>query len=265
MRNGIALTIAGILLASSTWAQPWNIQFVDNEENAGASCRVMNDLSGMPHVFYVTNQRFLRHAWWTGSGWRLEQVAQFPESLGISASGLAVALDRSGKWHVAISMYSWGEYLHYLTDTAGGWRDTLLVSAYYPFMVDLHCSIALDTYALVHIVSASRTLSTDSLVHRWETSPGLWQQEWIDGSSDIRGPSIVIDAQNHIYAAYYRYYDLMLAYHDGIAWGTNVVDVSGNVGEYCSLKLDRNNRVCISYYDITNGDLKYAVGTPSFK
>ena len=47
--------------------------------------------------------------------------------------------------------------------------------------------------------------------------------------------------------------------HGLVAWNINTVDGAGNVGEFTSLAFTPAGQPAISYYDNTNGNLKYAV------
>lgn len=82
--------------------------------------------------------------------------------------------------------------------------------------------------------------------------------------------SIALDANGNPRISYYHYVNdthgvLRYAYYDGQSWHVENVDgnspgsVDDNVGRFTSLKIDSQGNPHISYYDVTNGDLLYAV------
>ena len=51
---------------------------------------------------------------------------------------------------------------------------------------------------------------------------------------------------------------LLLPLYSYAGFRLTTLDTTGDIGKYTSIAIDRNDKVHISYYDETNGDLKYA-------
>lgn len=70
------------------------------------------------------------------------------------------------------------------------------------------------------------------------------------------------NASNTLHAIYYNVQDKTLNYQgfhtDGTADAAQVVDNSGDTGQYLSLTQDSTGVLHAAYYDVANGDLKYA-------
>jgi hypothetical protein len=77
--------------------------------------------------------------------------------------------------------------------------------------------------------------------------------------------SLAVDASGRLHVSYYDGTNADLKYATCAAdcaltanWQAATVDAAGNVGFYTSLAVDAGGRLHVSYYDGTNGELKYA-------
>ena len=89
------------------------------------------------------------------------------------------------------------------------------------------------------------------LVKPVQAAQVTWIVETVDAANDVgEHCSMKIDANDHIHIAYYDDYwkNLKYAYFDGSSWHIEPVDTGDgwNVGKFCSLALDSNNRPHIS-------------------
>ena len=93
-----------------------------------------------------------------------------------------------------------------------------------------------------------------------------WYCITVDSSGDVNYfTSLALDSNNKVHISYYDYDNKRLKYATNAlngtcdnGWYCTTVDSNGDVGMTSSLALDSNNKVHISYWDVTNGDLKYA-------
>ena len=85
---------------------------------------------------------------------------------------------------------------------------------------------------------------------------GDWQKAILERGKVFSYTSLAIGYDGKVHIAYGGE-ELYYALWDGYNWQEQEVDWGG-VGAYCSLALDSTGKAAISYYDGTEGDLKYA-------
>ena len=95
---------------------------------------------------------------------------------------------------------------------------------------------------------------------------GSWQISTVDSAGLVGGyTSLAFNPAGQPAVSYSDFSndDLKFAEFDGSSWQISTVDSTvdnaGTVGSHTSLAFNRAGRPAISYYDITNGDLKFSV------
>ncbi|MDD5528982.1 MAG: T9SS type A sorting domain-containing protein [bacterium] len=128
--------------------------------------------------------------------------------------------------------------------------------------VGMYSSIKVDALSHIHISYYDATKG-DLRYAYWNGSD--WDIQKIDTLGDVgRYTSLSLDSINYPHISYYDSTNgnLKHSYWDGNKWNVEIVDSAGDVGKYsCMIALCKNfedTTLCISYYDVTNKDLKCA-------
>ncbi len=130
--------------------------------------------------------------------------------------------------------------------------------------VGTYSSIAVDQSSRPHIAYMSEKY--DDLKYARRSSSGEWQIYDVDKSDFHVGSYASLALQEigtsvypHISYLDFSSYDLKYAYvGTDLQWKRQTLDTQGVVGLYTSIARGGDGKVWISYYDQTNGDLKYA-------
>jgi hypothetical protein len=259
----------------------WQIHVVDSGAAITGTVSLALGWAGLPHISYHAAGN-LNYAFYDGVGW-ITEVVYLPGDAGVYNS---LALDSNG--HPHISFYVNGE-LRYAHHWNTGWNVEVVDSG---GMVGHYNSLALDGSDRPHISYCD--WNSFDLKYAWFDGTS-WFSETVDAADAVcEYGSLRLDQAGRPHISYYARtdWDLKYAYYgsssgtacsfseaetaDGgnsnkvgtascfgpaetaDAWQVQVIDGPDHVGKHSSLSLDRDDRPHISYYDESNGNLKYA-------
>ena len=231
-------------------------EIVDSEGWVGEYTSIALDSQGFPHIsYYDGTNRNLKYAYYDGLNWHIRTVCE-------GGKFTSIALDSQGYPHIS---YYDNDNLKYVHEHAYGLSvETVDSESKVEMDESSHTSIALDSQGYPHISYHNGT--NDDLRYAYKDASG-WHIETVDSAGDVGYyTSIALDSQGFPHISYYDETngDLKYAYkyfnplRQRFEWHIETVDSEGDVGKFTSIALDSQGYPHISYYDRTNGDLKYA-------
>lgn len=216
--------------------------------------------------YYDATAGYLMYARPLGSVWSrdtVDSVGPLP-IFGGSIPSTSITLDPSSNPHIAYYAYdvdSSAGFLKYAHLVSGNWViDTVERIASTDLGLCPTIAIRVEGSSIYPYISYFDQTHGYFKYARWTGSN--WAVDIIDNT-----PGVGMYGSQVLGSTYASYYDapngnLKYAYSDNyLGWHTETVDTTGDAGQYTSISLSRKGEVNfphISYYDFTNGNLKYA-------
>lgn len=254
MGNVSAVASDSILLS-----QAWTLATVDSTAHE-ESTSIAVDSNNKIHISYQDTTSYdLKYATNASGVW----VTSTIDSTGWMGYHTSIAIDLNNKAHISYYDFN-NRTLKYATNTSGDWvTDTIDSTA----NVGYYTSIAVDSNNKIHI---SYFDYTNKDLKYATNSAGSWSVSTIDNTDEVGWySSIAIDSNNKVHISYYdgTNYTLKYATNYSGSWASYIIDNTGSymwdqrLGVKSSIAISSGNKVHISYYDLTNQDLKYATNT----
>ena len=245
----------------------WQVQLLDTRGDAGYSPSLVLDANNHPHISYGRlfqdpdeTISYLMYARWDGVRWHNELV-------GLSVSETSLALDTTGKPHIAYTTGP-GNILKYTFWDGAEWQVQIVDQVAFPQTMALG-SLALDSNNRAHISynTFSNTSANSELLKYAHWDGASWQIQTVDTGLVYDG-ALALDASGSPYLSYafreaFDTYVLKVAFWDGGTWQTEILDGQmEDTGVFLvSLALDDGGTPYIGYVldDFNDSDLlKYA-------
>jgi hypothetical protein len=217
-----------------------------------------------PHIaYYETTKGNLWYASWTGSAWSQTKVDQ-DRDVGRYVS---LAIDSADKPHISYYDATRGD-LQYATIQASSWVTTTVDGLE---NTGQFTSITVNPANVPYI--SYYDYSGGSLNMAFQSPTQTWVGSRVDNVGRVDdldvgiSSSIALDSAGRPHISYYDILnkDLKYAYSNEVFpdsdadWVTDILDSTGDVGLYSSLAIDTaTDTKHLCYYDLTNGNLKYA-------
>lgn len=256
---GILKYIHSTSTNSSTWSTPSYVNYYFRD--VGQATSLALNTAGMPFISYLDSTvGQLKYARAYGPVW----YRNFVRTDSLNA-GLYSSIDLSGEYSPHIAYYEQNNgNLWYATWSGSAWSSTKVDHAK---DVGRYVSLEIDQLQVPHISYFDAT-NRDLLYATYDLAASSWVTTTVD-TLDNTGmfTSITVNSANLPYISYYDYTggSLNMAFKSPttLTWVIQPIDNTGrvdtlDVGISSSIAIDGAGRPNISYYDIINGDLKYA-------
>jgi fibronectin type 3 domain-containing protein len=235
----------------------WKITIVDTGISLDSTISLALDGQGKVHIAYMSYygewDEHLVYATNRGGDWTKE-AADPDQGTGYYND---LFIDQDGYAHLAYYDYD-ADSLKYANNTAGSWTNAT---------VDANgcreVSLAVNSYDVVHILYAQH--GTNDVLRWAQWSGGSWFRSTLDSGGGTNSMGRYNSMALYGQELHLTYFDdtaneLLYQHFDGVAWmtGPEVVDGTGNAGEYSSVAVGSDGIPHIAYYDTINRDLRAA-------
>jgi hypothetical protein len=263
----VLLNITAALLAAEQATTGWQIETVDSL-GVGQSSSMKFDSEGNAHVCYVLGRgQQLKYAFWDHKPkrWYTMVVDDGPNSC-------SLALDAQQRPHISYADYGTGDgaRLRYAHWTGTSWVTQVVpVSS---FVVAGYISIAIDASNQPNIAyyEYRGPRGTDFKIRlrtaMWNGK--YWEVRTVDGEEGSgKINNMISDAHGNLHIAYANVAigEMRYAYWNGKVWMLETVEGrqqgQQSVGFACAITSDKEGNLHVTYQNVSQAQLKYAVRT----
>lgn len=235
----------------------WNVTIVDSEISLDSTISLALDDQGKVHIAYMSYygdwDEHLVYATNADGDWTTE-AADPDQGTGYFND---LFIDQDGYAHIAYNDYI-ANSLKYANNSAGTWTNATVDTS-----GCREVSLAVNSYDVVHILYAQH--GTNDVLRWAQWSGGSWFRSTLDSGEGTNSMGRYNSMALYGQELHLTYFDdtaneLLYQCFDGVAWMTEpeVVDGTGNAGEYSSIAVGSDGVPHIAYYDTINRDLRAA-------